>query len=92
MPRSSHEFFHGSAHPFKVGDVITPRNHVAAFATASADEAASYASYRAQNEGTLAGMVYSVTPLGPTKNDIGKVVTSRSGFKVTGVHSFAASA
>jgi hypothetical protein len=83
------EFYHGTTHPFTEGDVIEPRRHVAAFATTSEQEAANYANYRASTDGALFGMVYSVEPIGPTKKDIGKVVTSRGGFRVTGLKSWA---
>lgn len=87
------EFFHGTAFPFKVGDVVTPQNHLAAFATSSPESAEAYAGSRARKASTLYGMVYKVEPAGEVtreRNRIGQnnVVTSRQGFRVTGLHKF----
>lgn len=82
--------FHGSAHDFKPGDTVTPQRHVAAFATERPGVAQVYAESRAEKAGMLFGTVYSVEPIkDDLKHDIpSHVHTSRTGFRVTGVHDY----
>lgn len=89
----SEEFFHGTAHAFKVGDIVEPRNHAAAFSTTSPESAEAYAGSRANKAGTLYGMIYTVKPVEEytrQRDNIGQsnVVTARKGFKVTGLHKY----
>ena len=80
--------FHGSAHAFKPGEVIEPRNHAAAFATTSHETAKAYASVDAEHHGVLMGMTYEVEPVGEYTMQADHtglfkdVATSRRGFRV----------
>lgn len=97
------QFYHGSPAFLNIGDVIEPhrqdlpgRPHLA-YATTSPFWASKYANAGnkdPEGQGTLFGTVYNVEPLDPEEmahqrpedSSIGQV-TSRKGFRVTGVHS-----
>ena len=77
----SKQLFHGSIHPFKVGDVIKPQNHKEAFATSSPWVAGLHAAagnYRAlktdvekarvKAQPVLFGTIYKVEPV--NKSDV----------------------
>lgn len=86
----SSQLFHGTAHAFKPGDVVTPQRHVAAFATERSKVAEAYAQSRAEAQGMLFGMVYEVEPV---KDDLKQDVplhvrTSRTGFRVKGLKGY----
>ena len=99
----SQQLFHGTDATLQVGDTVRPRKGEGshAFATDSPDEAAYYANF-ANNRFRLdrpkqpESTVYTVEPLDtPTVNERGirmvdndaKVMSSKTGFKVTGIHS-----
>jgi len=58
------EFFHGTAHSFKPGEVVRPVYHDVAYATTSPHFARKYAHSRATEQQALFGMVYEVEPMG----------------------------
>jgi hypothetical protein len=76
---SKQQFYHGSNHPFKEGDIVKPHDNFA-WASTVPDVAAGYGS-----------TTYKVEPLGEVKRVPGAakefgIHTSTTGFKVTGVH------
>lgn len=83
MPRN-HEFkssalYHGSAHPFKIGDIVEPRSYAGvAYASTNRDVAAGYGPN-----------VYTVEPVGEVQRQAGAakefgIYHSRDGFRVIG--------
>lgn len=80
--------FHGTAHPFQVGDVVTPMNMPAAFAASDPRSASIYSSIRSRVTGQP-GRLFQVEPLQDddtyeekeTRTGA-KIATSRKGFKV----------
>ena len=93
---SQEQFYHGSQHSFKLGDIVKPHNDFA-WATTNPEVASSYAASEGlkaeEQQPVLFGTVYKVTPL---NNDVVRnpgadkrfgIYASSTGFKVTGVHS-----
>ena len=92
----SQQLFHGSIHPFNVGDTIKPGPDDLAWATSSPEIATQYAEIgnsrsvtsndriKVHDQPVLFGTVYKVKPL---KNDLiseEDIHASRTGFEVTG--------
>ena len=80
--------YHGTAHPFQVGDIVTPVNMPAAFAASDPRSASIYSSIRSHVSGKP-GRLFQVEPLEEddtyTERETrtgDKVATSRKGFKV----------
>jgi hypothetical protein len=94
MTRNNADFrnsalFHGTAHPFKVGDIIEPRMHKGAFATTKQEVAEHYAWNRTREYNWANGTeeepkVFQVEPVNEeTVNKYGKnTVASVDGFRV----------
>lgn len=95
----SSALFHGSIHPYKVGDTVTPGPDDLAWASSKPEIAAQYAEVgnsratsknkriKVDDQPVLFGTVYKVSPI---KNDLiseEDIHASRTGFKVTGIHS-----
>ena len=90
MPATDHlspRLFHGTAHYFKEGETIEPKNigssyteGLKAFASPSMDVAKEVAGHRAYRENTLFAPVYEVKPIGRTENVNETIVSSSSGF------------
>lgn len=95
----SKQLFHGSIHPYNVGDTISPGSDELAWASSKPETAAQYAEVgnsrsvskneriKVHDQPVLFGTVYKVEPL---KNDViseDDIHASRTGFKVTGIHS-----
>ena len=81
--------YHGTAHPFEIGDEITPQNMPHTFATTSLRTASRYA-LRRQRTG-VPGQVFTVEPIDADEIVAGEPsssgdvnVASRKGFRVTG--------
>ena len=93
MGRNNSDFaaglYHGTAYPFKPGDIVEPRMHRGAFATTDADIAAHYADnrvgeYNEANNATEEPKVFQVEPVNPaTVNKYGNhAYASVDGFRV----------
>jgi hypothetical protein len=83
----SEQLFHASPHPFKVGDVVEPRDREHAFATTSLGYAKRHLSQIRGEEGS----VFTVEPVDvedmkteTAKGDFGNYRLSKKGFRVTG--------
>ena len=95
----SKELFHGSIHPFKVGDVIKPGSDELAWATSNPETAKQYAEVgnsraisknpriATKDNPVLFGTIYKVSPLKDDLISEEDIHASRTGFKVTGIHS-----
>jgi hypothetical protein len=85
--------YHGTNHPFEIGDVVVPGTH-GAYATIDAGVAKAYAEDKAMTEVSPVNeyripKVYTVEPLdydeaGPDRYDTPGVTVSEKGFRVTG--------
>jgi len=65
--------YHGTVHPFNLGDVVIPKNYSHAFATDSKHEARAYADSEAEIETKLRGetvpaRVFTVEPVDQEEN------------------------
>jgi len=79
--------FHGTSHPFEVGEVVEPRNG-AAWVTSSGSMARTFAQWKSDTTGNPA-RVFQVEPLDPSEvaevpAPHYKVFKSTKGFKVVG--------
>lgn len=82
------KLYHGTAHYFKEGENIEPKNigesytaGLKAFASPSMDVAREVAGHRAYRENMLFAPVYEVDPLGATESVNKNIVSSSVGFK-----------
>jgi len=95
----SKQLFHGSIHPYKVGETINPGPDDLAWASSDPKVATQYAEMgnsrsvskderiKVKDNPVLFGTVYTVKPI---KNDLiseDNIHASRTGFTVTGIHS-----
>ena len=95
------DLYHGSTHPFGIGDIIKPTKDGVAWSTKHPNVAAMYAEMGnvrsmdpyhkgPKSDPVLFGTVYKVEPLDDITEDdvVGGVFKSTKGLRVTGIHSF----